>query len=129
MRILVVDDDAATRLLLCAGCRRIGHNATACADGESALASLQETPVDVLICDWAMPPPAGADFLRELSARGLRPGCVIVASAFGPSRPVGIAMDAGADDVLGKPIDLDRLAERLAVAAYTVRRRAPADRT
>jgi CheY-like chemotaxis protein len=81
MRILVVDDEPLVAQTLCIIFRRNGFDAAIAYDAEQALASLRQSPPDLMLCDIDMPGRDGVDLLSDL-AREL-PGCpVLVLTGF-----------------------------------------------
>jgi PAS domain S-box-containing protein len=71
-RVLVVDDDAATRRVLCAQLERLGVQVFEAADGESAVALARETPPDLIVLDVGLPRLDGfevVDILRQGKGR------------------------------------------------------------
>ncbi|HET9711141.1 MAG TPA: response regulator, partial [Pyrinomonadaceae bacterium] len=54
-RILIAEDEANLRLVLQKELERLGYRVQAAADGEAALRKLEESNVDVLLCDINMP--------------------------------------------------------------------------
>jgi DNA-binding response OmpR family regulator len=112
MRILVVEDDPVLSDGLRVGLSLFGatlDTVSTCADGHAALAL---TEFDALVLDLGLPDGCGLDLLRELRARGDRtPVLLLTALDEVADRIKGL--DAGADDYLGKPFDLDELSARL----------------
>jgi len=112
MRILVVEDDLVLADGLKVGLRL--HGATldvvaSCADGQAALATDE---FDAVVLDLMLPDGSGLDLLTSLRAKGDRiPVLLLTALDEVPDRIKGL--DAGADDYLGKPFDLDELAARV----------------
>lgn len=112
MRILVVEDDSVLADGLKVG---LGlHGATldvvaSCADGRAALATDE---FDAVVLDLMLPDGSGLDLLTSLRTKGDRiPVLLLTALDEAPDRIKGL--DAGADDYLGKPFDLDELAARV----------------
>lgn len=112
MRILVVEDDSVLADGLKVG---LGlHGATldvvaSCADGRAALATGE---FDAVVLDLMLPDGSGLDLLTSLRTKGDRiPVLLLTALDEAPDRIKGL--DAGADDYLGKPFDLDELAARV----------------
>jgi DNA-binding response OmpR family regulator len=112
MRILVVEDDVVLADGLKVG---LGiHGATldvvaSCADGQAALAV---DAFDAVVLDVMLPDGSGLDLLASLRAKGDRiPVLLLTALDEVSDRIKGL--DAGADDYLGKPFDLDELAARV----------------
>jgi two-component system OmpR family response regulator len=83
------------------------------ADGTAAYArALAEDPPDVLLLDWVLPGVDGVTVCRRLRAMGVTTP-VLVLTARGEVRDRIHGLDAGADDYLAKPFDLDELLARL----------------
>src|SRR5260221_5745897 len=112
MRILVVEDDAVLSDGLRVGLSLFGatlDTVSSCGDGRAALAL---TEFDALVLDLMLPDGSGLDLLRELRAGGDRtPVLLLTALDEVADRIKGL--DAGADDYLGKPFDLEELAARV----------------
>ncbi|MFN7570034.1 MAG: response regulator transcription factor [Betaproteobacteria bacterium] len=112
MRILLVEDDD----LLAAGIRdtleRVRYAVDWVADGEQALAALRANAFDLVILDLGLPKLDGVDVLRRMrGAGGTVP--VIVLSARDTATDRVLGLDAGADDYLIKPFDVDELLARV----------------
>lgn len=118
--ILVVDDQASTRALLreaLAG--RRGTVVLEAADGEEALAIIEEQQPDVILCDIQMQPVDGLTLLRAMRVHEderIRKMPVIIMSAVATREAVTAATKAGATSILAKPISLRMLAARLDAA-------------
>jgi two-component system response regulator QseB len=112
MRILVVEDDPVLSDGLRVGLSLFGatlDTVSSSADGRAALAL---TEFDALVLDLMLPDGSGLDLLRELRAGGDRtPVLLLTALDEVADRIKGL--DAGADDYLGKPFDLDELGARV----------------
>jgi DNA-binding NtrC family response regulator len=107
-RILVVDDEARMAEVVAQALRRAGHECETCANGEAALAALDERGADVVVTDWKMPGMDGVELLRRLHAR--RPDLpVILLTAHGTVPAAVAAMREGAFDYVSKPFDNDEL--------------------
>ena len=107
-KVLVVDDEPATRSGLKRLLEQAGLKVETAGDGAAALAIVSDDPVDVIITDLRMPGMDGIELLRQLRERGFSQP-VIVATAYGDVSSAVSAMRAGADDFLTKPLDLDAL--------------------
>lgn len=114
MRILLVEDDPVLADGLRAGLALAGLTVdavTSCADAQAALAVSR---FDAVVLDLMLPDGSGLDVLAALRARqDATPVILLTALDETPDRIRGL--DAGADDYLGKPFDLDELAARLRV--------------
>ena len=112
MRLLVVDDDAELRDLLARALERDGHVVTAVATVEAARDVLSEGTVDVAVLDLALPDGSGIELCRELrAARSAVPVLMLTAHSEVDQRVR--ALDAGADDFLGKPFAVAELRARV----------------
>ena len=120
MRVLIADDDAPSRLLLCAAVARLGHECAEASDGEEALARFHEIQPDVVITDLEMPRLDGAGLVRRIrSAPDVAYAFVVVVTAQSDEGKTRDAMEAGADDLILKPIQPADL-ERKLIAAQRV---------
>ena len=112
MRILVVEDDPVLLDGLKAGLSLAGatvDTVTSCADG---LAALTTFSFDAIVLDLMLPDGSGLDLLSDIrSAGNTTPVLLLTALDEVIDRIRGL--DAGADDYLGKPFDLDELAARV----------------
>src|SRR5450631_515188 len=100
--ILVVDDDAALRVVLVGLLKQAGYAARAAPSGERALEEVSSAPVDLVLTDVRMP---GMDGLALLAALGKSaPDLpVIVISAHGTVPMAVEAMKQGAKEFMLKP--------------------------
>ena len=105
-RILVVEDDAANRVMLCRRLNKHGYATTEAADGRQALALVAEQTFDLVLCDIVMPEADGYEVLRELKADpDLKALPVIMISAVDEVASVVRCIEMGAEDYLPKPYD------------------------
>ncbi|MFI6577584.1 response regulator transcription factor [Nocardiopsis sp. NPDC050513] len=110
--VLVADDDRAIRESLERALQLEGYEVRTAADGVQALASVHADPVDLLVLDVMMPGVDGLGVTRVLRAEKDRtPILMLTARVETPDRVAGL--DAGADDYLAKPFELDELLARL----------------
>ncbi|MBX3333075.1 MAG: response regulator [Nitrospira sp.] len=106
--VLVVDDeplvcDLLVRFLSLRGYRAFGVN-----DGREALRIVGDTPPDAILLDMIMPGMAGIDVLRALREKEY-PGGIIIMSGSQSEELLEEAWNLGPQEILLKPIDLDRL--------------------
>ncbi|TWF80446.1 two-component system response regulator MprA [Pseudonocardia hierapolitana] len=121
--VLVADDDRAIRESLGRALELEGHRVVGVDDGVQALTRTRREGFDVLVLDVTMPGLDGFGVCRVLRADGSRiPVLMLTARVETPDRVAGL--DAGADDYLPKPFELDELLARLRAL---LRRAAPAD--
>lgn len=104
-RILVVDDEADVNALMVETLSRAKFSLKAAFNGKDALATLEASEADLLICDLVMPVMNGVDTIRQ--SRKARPQVKILAISGGTRLGGGPTLDdalaAGADAVLRKP--------------------------
>ena len=112
MRLLLVEDDKALGEGLRLGLRQEGYTVDWLEDGASALHALLSEDFDLLVLDLGLPRMSGLQVLRELRRSGAAlPVLILTARDATEDRIAGL--DAGADDYLVKPFDLDELKARL----------------
>ncbi|MEZ5628695.1 MAG: response regulator [Rhodocyclaceae bacterium] len=116
MRILLVEDDAMIGASVQRGLRQGGHAVDWVRDGVAAGLALHDTPYDLLLLDLGLPKRDGIEVLRELRASG-NPLPVLVLTARDAVSERIRGLDAGADDYVLKPFDLDELAARVRALA------------
>ncbi|MFL5389501.1 MAG: response regulator, partial [Myxococcales bacterium] len=125
MRILLVEDDAMLGAAVRGALAKAGHAVDWVQEGSAADLAVAGEPYDVVLLDIGLPDKSGLDVLRDLRRRGLRiPVLILTAQDAVRERVAGL--DAGADDYLVKPFDLDELAARIrAVQRRSVGRAEP----
>ena len=112
MRVLIVEDDTVLRDGLKVGLAIGGFNADAVETCAEADAVLRNHAFDALVLDLMLPDGSGLDVLKAMRGRrDTTPVLLLTARDRVPDRILGL--DAGADDYLGKPFDLDEVAARL----------------
>ncbi|MFF0204197.1 response regulator transcription factor [Streptomyces sp. NPDC005017] len=110
--LLLAEDDRAIRHALERALTLEGYGVTAVADGVAALAEARRMPPDVLVLDVMMPGKDGLQVCRELRADGDRtPILMLTALVETADRIAGL--DAGADDYVVKPFDVEEVFARL----------------
>jgi two-component system response regulator QseB len=112
MRILLVEDDVMIGQGLETALRQIGATVDWIRDGEHASAALRATGFELVLLDLGLPTRDGLDVLRELRRRGDATP-VIILTARDEIRNRVAGLDAGADDYVVKPFDLDELTARM----------------
>lgn len=112
MRILLVEDDAMIGQGLETALRQIGATVDWIRDGEHASTALRAAGFELVLLDLGLPTRDGLDVLRELRRRGDATP-VIILTARDEIRNRVAGLDAGADDYVVKPFDLDELTARI----------------
>jgi two-component system response regulator MprA len=111
-RVLLADDDRAIRESLARALELEGYEVLFAADGVLALSAVRRDNPDVMILDVMMPGVDGLGVCRVLRSDGIRtPILMLTAKVELTARVEGL--DAGADDYLAKPFELDELLARL----------------
>jgi two-component system, OmpR family, response regulator TctD len=112
MRLLLVEDDLSMQTTLQRSLARRQIDVRVCGDGAAALAQWRAVEPDVVALDLSLPRLDGLQVLAQARAAGLRtPVLLLTARGTVGDRIVGL--NAGADDYLPKPFDLDELEARL----------------
>jgi two-component system response regulator QseB len=112
MRLLLVEDDEMIAAGMSEGLRRAGYTVDQARDGREAELALMGAPYDLVLLDLGLPRKSGLEVLRGVRARGNAVPVLIVTARDAVSDRVE-GLDAGADDYLIKPFDLDELAARV----------------
>jgi DNA-binding response OmpR family regulator len=106
--LLVVDDDPEIRSLLREFLTLRGYRVRVAQGGKEALALVEQERPHLIILDLGMPGMDGIEVLRALRARDFKGG-VITLSASRDEHALQHTLDLGAVDVMGKPVELERL--------------------
>ncbi|HTC17464.1 MAG TPA: response regulator [Steroidobacteraceae bacterium] len=112
MRLLLVEDDPMIGEAIRAGLKREGFTVDWVHDGAQAALVLKSEPFELLLLDLGLPGSDGLTLLKSLRSRGATlPVLIITARDAVSDRVAGL--DAGGDDYLIKPFELDELAARI----------------
>jgi two-component system response regulator MprA len=122
--VLVVDDDAPIRRMLQRTLTAGGFEIEAVADGGAALACVERSVPDVIVLDVAMPGMDGLAVVRRLRAKRLAVPILLLTARDALEQRVE-GLNAGADDYLVKPFEVDELVAR--IGALMRRHRDPGD--
>ena len=114
MRVLVAEDDVRLAALLEQTLDEAGWDVETVHDGTAAFGRALPggLPYDVLLLDWMLPGQDGVSVARRLRGAGVRTP-ILMLTARGQVTDRITGLDAGADDYLAKPFDLDELLARL----------------
>jgi two-component system KDP operon response regulator KdpE len=113
-RILLVEDDEATRLALARDLAGRGYAVDEAADGRTALAHWEARRPDVVLLDLGLPDIDGLDVIRRIRREAITP--IVILSGRYEEREKVEALDRGADDYVTKPFGSDELQARLRAA-------------
>jgi two-component system copper resistance phosphate regulon response regulator CusR len=112
IRILVVEDEQKVSTFVKQALEEEGYSVTVAGDGETGFAQAMAHDFDLLILDWLLPGKLGVDVCRTLREKKVRtPVLMLTAMDSVEDRVQGL--DAGADDYLIKPFNLDELLARV----------------
>ncbi len=112
MRILIIEDEVSLRGLVLARLTRDGYRCEATGDGGEGLYLASEYPFDVVLVDLGLPTLSGIEIIRRLRGAGSRLP-ILVLTARGRWQDKVEGLEAGADDYLAKPFEMDELVARL----------------
>lgn len=113
-RILIVDDEAQIVRVLSMACTAQGYRVKSAADGESALAVLKNWPAELIVTDLSMPNMDGVELCRAIRKQSSVP--ILVLSVRSQEKMKVEALDAGADDYVTKPFQINELLARIRAA-------------
>lgn len=116
LKVLVADDDAASRAVLRAALRKLGHECVEAADGKEAWEAYRREAPALVLADWMMPGLDGLELCRMIRAEPrARYPYIILVTVLGGKGSYLRGMDAGADDFVSKPFDAEEMSARLRV--------------
>jgi len=110
--VLLVDDDAPIRRMLERTLAAEGYDVAAVADGGAALAQVERSLPDLIVLDVAMPGLDGLAVTRRLRAKGIVVPILLLTARDALAERVA-GLDAGADDYLVKPFEVEELTARV----------------
>ena len=118
MKILAVEDDPVARRVLRQALKKLGHDVIEAVNGEMGLDELSKEKVRVIASDWVMPEMDGLEFCRRVRDRSTEDYVyfILLTSRTASAENEREAADAGVDDFLSKPLDINELWMRLRVA-------------
>jgi two-component system response regulator MprA len=110
-RILIIEDDPAILKVLQRGLAYEGYSVDVATDGRTGLNLAHDNHPDLIILDWLLPGMDGLEVCRRLRLQGGLPILMLTAKDTIQDRVQGL--DAGADDYIVKPFNLDELTARI----------------
>jgi DNA-binding response OmpR family regulator len=112
VKVLVVEDDKKLSRFLLRVLSEEGLAADTCASGADALMQAKTGLYDLILLDWMLPDLDGLELCRRLRGLGLR-SSILMLTARGEVSERVLGLNAGADDYLTKPFELDELIARI----------------
>ncbi|ACK72032.1 response regulator receiver modulated serine phosphatase [Gloeothece citriformis PCC 7424] len=113
-QILIIDDDSAIQKLLSRALTRSHHEVILASNGTEGIEKAIKLRPDLIICDWLMPGLDGIQVCRQVKMiPELSTTFFILLTALGSVEDRIIGLDAGADDFLCKPIEINELQARV----------------
>ncbi len=113
MKILIVEDDPTSTLVLERSLRKAGYETLSAPDGLAALDYLASHTIDAVVSDWMMPRMDGIELVRKIRETIQPPPVIVMVTALASSEARNHALSAGADDYLAKPFSIPEVLERL----------------
>lgn len=113
-RILVVEDEAPIREMLCFVLEQKGYETIEAEDYADGLAKVREPYPELIVLDWMMPGGSGIQFIKQLKQDEVtRKIPVVMLTARGEEEDKVRGLEAGADDYITKPFSPKELTARL----------------
>lgn len=112
--ILVVDSDITAREQIVSELRELGHDVSATENAGAALAAVRNKRPDLMVCECQLPDIAGVELLSDVRrSDDLRTMRVLMTSARSEVGDAVSAFEMGADEFVGKPIDVPEFLARV----------------
>jgi two-component system phosphate regulon response regulator PhoB len=113
-KILIVDDEAAIRQMVCLALSQAGYQCLEAADAQEAQARIVAELPDLILLDWMLPGISGVDYARRLRREKLtRHIPIIMLTARTEEEDKVRGLDSGADDYVTKPFSPRELVARI----------------
>ncbi len=112
MRVLIIEDNPKMATAIQRGLRESGYSADICASGLDGEEMAAKDQYDVVLLDLMLPDRDGVQVCRNLRRRGAT-ARIVMLTALSGTRDKVEGLDAGADDYLPKPFELDELLARM----------------
>ncbi|MBN1968945.1 MAG: response regulator [Candidatus Delongbacteria bacterium] len=118
IKMLVAEDDLTSRIMICTNLKKWGYNIVEAKDGNEAETFLKtDKDINFAVLDWMMPGKDGPELIKlikdEISKD--KPFYVILLTSKKESEDVIFGLNAGADDFIEKPYDMNELKARISV--------------
>lgn len=120
-QVLVVDDEPGVRRAVSLHLRRRGYEVVEVENGEAAWQLLQTDGIQLVVLDWFMPAMDGLELIRRIREAGFPHYVyIIVLTALDQRQHIITGLNAGADDYMIKPFDLDELQARVQIGKRVI---------
>jgi len=118
MRILVAEDDPVASKILRLTLEQVGHETIMVPNGAAAWQRFSFEPINIVISDWMMPEVDGLQLCRRIRERmdNEYTYFILLTANYAGRDNLSLAMEAGVDDFLTKPLDREVIWMRLRVA-------------
>ena len=114
MDVLVIDDDAISRMAVEHSLRNAGYEVHSVDNGQDALSRLENEYFQLVVCDWSMPGMDGLELCRVIrSGRLRRYVYIVMLTSHNQSEDTLEGLSAGADDYVTKPFNPAELVLRV----------------
>jgi DNA-binding response OmpR family regulator len=121
MKILVAEDDSVSRVILKVKLKNMGYDVIVTEDGEEAWEEFHAEKPQLVITDWMMPNVDGLELCRRIrTLTQERYIYIVILTGVEGKKAYLEGIEAGADDFLHKPVDMDELTARLHVASRII---------
>lgn len=113
-KVLIVDDEAAIRQMICLAVTRAGYACLEAADASEAQARIVNDTPDVVLLDWMLPGVSGVEYARRLRREKLTQHLpIIMLTARTEEEDKVRGLESGADDYITKPFSTRELLARI----------------
>ncbi len=113
-KILIVDDEAAIRQMVCLALSQAGYRCLEAADTNEAQTRIVGEPPDLILLDWMLPGISGVEYARRLRREKLTQNLpIIMLTARTEEEDKVRGLDSGADDYITKPFSTRELLARI----------------
>lgn len=113
MKILIVEDDTASRILLGKILRKENHEITLVGDGFDAKDILKQDKFDAILTDWMMPNMDGLELIEFIRSSVKYNPVILVITALASKNAKEKVLNAGADDFISKPFTNKEVIDKL----------------
>lgn len=121
VKALIVEDDTVTQRLMEQVFQARGYHVTTCTNAEAGWEIFQEGGYQLVLADWQLPGMTGVELCRAIKESPVGDQCLVIMMT-GQDTPedIQMALEAGANDFLVKPVDLRVLRVRLSIAEQRI---------